>query len=662
MASIPDDKVQEVRDRVDIVDLVGRYMELRRAGQNYKGLCPFHGERTPSFNVNPTRKGFKCFGCGQGGDAIRFVMEIEGKSFPEAVRKLAEIYGVSLPSESPHDARQQTEKDEAYALCTHATAYWQQILAKDESGTVARAYVETRGLDQASVDAFRLGYAPAPSEAGWDGLATSITAKRLSMTMAEKLGLVSKSEKSGQWYDRFRGRLIFPVIAPGGEVIAFSGRVVPPHEDATSDNPPPKYINSAESLLYTKGKSLFGLAQARPALSAARRAILVEGNLDVVRMHQWGLREAIAPLGTALTVDQARLLARFCDQVVMMFDGDAAGRKAAWAALPLLLEADLDVRLVLLPDGEDPDSLGDSRLRALLARPEAALVEMMVRMAQTAGDAVDARARALDRILPLVAKAPRESQRQLYADRAATLFGVPATRVDATLRKLIDQASSTGTNSQHSRDREGGRSDGRASNRANDRTARDRPQDREGPQENSRHFRSTSEGPVPVSAAVRPLLQPLPAGQTQLAMLLVDVPHLASIAERMGALDWIRDPRLSPIARAVIEGARRGEDLGMPELLALVDAEAQPMVHDEVFAGRYRELGATDPSAELTALMRRCEREALLEEKRLVDTDVKRLASDGFDREAAERQNYGLQLSRRIDELKRPAEPTTGQN
>lgn len=145
-------------------------------------------------------------------------------------------------------------------------------------------------------------------------------------------------------------------------------------------------------------------------------------------------------------------------------------------------------------------------------------------------------------------------------------------------------------------------------------------------------------------------------------MLLVDVPHLASIAERMGALDWIRDPRLSPIARAVIEGARRGEDLGMPELLALVDAPAQSMVHDAVFAGRYRDLGATDPSAELTTLLRRCEREALVEEKRLVDADVKRLASDGFDREAAERQNYGLTLSRRIDELRRPAEPTPGQN
>jgi DNA primase len=656
MAQIPDDKVQEVRDRVDIVDLIGRYMELRRAGQNYKGLCPFHGEKTPSFNVNPTRKGFKCFGCGQGGDAIRFVMEIEGKSFPEAVRKLADLYGVTLPAESPQDAKRESEKDEAYALCTLATQTWQAILGDGPEGEAGRAYVASRGLNAESVEAFRLGYAPAPSEAGWDRLASTIAAKRLSLPMAERLGLIGRSEKSGQWYDRFRGRLVFPVVAPGGEVIAFSARVVPPHDVAVGDVAPPKYINSSESLLYTKGKSLYGLQQARAALSATRRAILVEGNLDVVRMHQWGQRETVAPLGTALTADQARLMARFCDQVVMAFDGDAAGRKAAWAALPLLLEADLDVRMVLLPEGEDPDSLGPERLKSMLARPEAALVEMMVRMAQTAGDAVDARARALDRILPLVARAPRESQRQLYADRAASLFDVPLSRVESTLRKLADAAAAAA--------RSAGNGQSGPSHRDPSQPARDQghrgPNARQ-PEENSRHFRSTSQGPVPLSAAVRPL-QPLPAGQSQLAMLLVDAPHLAGVAERAGALDWIKDSRLAPIVHAVIDGARRGEELGMPELLALVEADAQALVHERVFAGEYRDLGATNPQAVLLDLVRRCEREALVDEKRRVDAEARRLAAEGFDREAAERQNYGLQLSRRIDELRRPVDPQPPRN
>jgi len=232
MASIPDDKVQEVRDKVDIVDLVGRYVELRRAGQNWKGRCPFHEEKTPSFNVNPARKGYKCFGCGEGGDAIRFVMEIEGKSFPEAVRKLAEIYGVSLPAGvgEGRAGGSTTDKDDAYALTALATTTWSTILASAPEGETGRAYLRARGLDDEVVASFRLGYAPAPSEAGWDRLARTIAEHKLSVDLAEKLGLVGRSERTGALYDRFRGRLMFPVVAPGGEVIAFSGRIVPPHD------------------------------------------------------------------------------------------------------------------------------------------------------------------------------------------------------------------------------------------------------------------------------------------------------------------------------------------------------------------------------------------------------------------------------------------------
>jgi DNA primase len=627
MAAIPDDKVQEVRDRVDIVDLIGRYVELRRAGQNWKGLCPFHGERTPSFNVNPARKGYKCFGCGAGGDALRFVMELEGKSFPEAVRKLAEIYGVALPADSGGPGRApSTEKDDAYALTALATRTWQTILAERPEGEAGRAYVRARGIDDEVVASFRLGYAPAPSEAGWDRLARTIVEHKLSMAMAERLGLVGKSETSGQHYDKLRGRLVFPVIAPGGEVIAFSGRIVPPHdgpqlrdgEEVTT----PKYVNSPESLLYSKGKTLFGLHAARPALTATRRAILVEGNLDVVRLHQWGYKEAIAPLGTALTADQAKLLARFCDQVVMAFDGDAAGKKAAWSALPLLLEVDLDVRMVLLQEGEDPDSVGTARMASLLARPETALVEMMKRMAQSAGDAVDARARALDRILPLVARAPRESQRQLYADRAAELFDLPSARVEAALRQLSRP----------------------------DQKPQSKPQAPARPQDNSRNIRSTTPSDVPVSAAVRPL--PLPAGQSQLAMLLVDVPHLATVAERSGALEWIRDERLAPIAQAVIEGARRGEHPGMPELLALIEPDAQPQVHDRVFAGEYR--STSNPQGELDALMQRCELEALASEISDLPRRIRELQQGGYQDEAVQLEQHRLQVRRRLAELSDP--------
>jgi DNA primase len=644
MAAIPDDKVQEVRDRVDIVDLVGRYVELRRAGQNWKGRCPFHDEKTPSFNVNPARKGYKCFGCGAGGDAIRFVMEVEGKSFPEAVRKLAEIYGVSLPAGAGEGraGAGATEKDDAYALTALATKTWADILAHGKGGEAGRAYLRTRGLDDEVVAAFRLGYAPAPAEAGWDRLARTIAEHRLPASLAEQLGLVGRSERTGALYDRFRGRLMFPIVAPGGEVVAFSGRIVPPHDIAADGVPPPKYTNSPESLLYTKSKSLFGLHAARPALAATRRAILVEGNLDVVRMHQWGFKETVAPLGTALTADQAKLLARFCDQVVMAFDGDAAGKKAAWAALPHLLAADLDVRMIELSEGEDPDSAGPTRLQAMLSDPKAALQRMMEAGASKAGRGVDARAKTLDRFLPLIALARRETQRELYAACASSLFDVPRRDVDAGIRRHLAAAAGS---SGRGRDREENSKPGRAVR----------------PEENSRHFRSTSERPVPPSAPMAPAtegagasrrLPSLPAGQARLVMLLVDVPHLASVAEREGVLDWITDARLAPLAQATLDGARRGEHPSMPELLAIVDPAAQPQVHDAVFAGDYRD--AADPLSELHALMHRCEREALLVQRDEAARRARRLEDEGFLDDARSARQEQLRINQRLDELEKP--------
>lgn len=664
MAAIPDDKVQEVRDRVDIVDLVGRYVELRRAGQNWKGRCPFHDEKTPSFNVNPARKGYKCFGCGEGGDAIRFVMEIEGKSFPEAVRKLAELYGVSLPAGAGEGraGASTTDKDDAYALTALATATWAEILARDGAGQAGRDYLRARGLDDDVVASFKLGYAPAPSEAGWDRLARTLAEHHLSMSLAETLGLVGRSERTGALYDRFRGRLMFPVVAPGGEVIAFSGRIVPPHDTAADGQPPPKYTNSPESLLYTKSKSLFGLFAARPALAATRRAILVEGNLDVVRMHQWGFKETVAPLGTALTAEQAKLLSRFCDQVILAFDGDNAGKKAAWAALPHLLAADLDVRMLestpqlrsdgkfdfraeALSDGADPDSVGPERLAVMLSNPKAALERMMVRAAEKAGRGVDARAKALDRFLPLIAAAPRDSQRELYADCAASVFGIPRADVLGGVRRHLAAKSGGGT----------GAAEG-AQGRPNSKGGRGL-----GPEENSRHFRSTSGRPVPPSAPMAAALTgdasrrafPLPAGQARLAMLLVDVPHLANVAEREGVLGWVTDPRLAPLVRAVVEGARRGEHPSMPELLALVDPLAQAQVHDAVFAGTYRD--AADPLGELQELLRRCERDALLVRSEELGRRARELEDQGFLDEARTVMEEKRRVRQRYDQLQKVA-------
>jgi DNA primase len=628
VASIPDDKVQEVRDRIDIVDLVGRYVELRRAGQNYKGLCPFHQEKTPSFNVNPQRKGYKCFGCGAGGDGIGFVMEVEGKSFPEAVRKLAELYGVMLPADTGRGSADHShEKDEAYAILRRATDLYESILwdRDDERGAAGRAYLDERGLTEELARRFRLGYAPAPAEGGWDTLCRALADSGANRSIAEKLGLVAKSERSGRLYDKFRGRLMFPVIQPGGEPVAFSGRIVPPHDEDGKDGtsvrplaplgslgPPPKYINSAESLLFKKSKQLFGLATARPAIRSSKQVILVEGNVDVVKLHQWGHEETVAPLGTALTEEQARLLARFADRVIMCFDGDAAGKKAAWAALPLLLEVDLDVRMVLLPDGEDPDSIGADRFGALLARAKPALEQMMIKIAARAGEAAHARAKALDRVLPLVAKVPRPSARELFANRAAELFGLPLGRVEQALRASVST----------------------------------------GPRDDSRQKPSTSQGPVPVSAAVR-AVPSLPAGQAQLAMLLVDVPHLASLADQSGTLDHVTDDRLAPLCRAVVEGAKAGEDPNLSSLLDLVDASAQQEVYREVFAGRYRGLDeGADPQAILRSLVHRCKEEAIEHQIQDVERRIREAQEAGYPEQATQLANQRLQLRREQDLLR----------
>jgi len=613
MAGIPDDKIQEVRDKVDIVDLVGRYVELRRSGRNYVGLCPFHQERTPSFNVNPARKGYKCFGCQVSGDAIAFVMEIEGKGFVETLRKLAQMYGVTLPAGSARGGSgpDRNERDEAYAITRAAADLYREILREGSEGAAGRAYLEARGVSEESAAAFELGYAPAPAEAGWDRLVRALHDAKLPSAMAETLGLLRASERRGSSYDAFRGRVMFPVVQPGGEVVAFSGRIVPPHDEATGDRPPPKYVNSSESFLYKKEKTLFGLSQARPFIRSKSRAILVEGNLDVVMLHQRGFGEAVAPLGTAVTSEQARLLARFTSQVVLCFDGDKAGRDAASKALPRLLEHDLDVRMVLLPDGEDPDSMDPEHFANLLADPRSALEVAMTRLAAWAGDSPDARARALDRTMTLIRMVRRPSARSFHAESAAALFDVPLDRLLRALQQNLSGAA------------------------------------------------GLHRGAVQPSVPVRSL-PPLPQAQAELTMLLVDVPHLATLAKRAGALEHVDDDRLRPILEAVIEGADQGVMATMNELLERVPEAAQPQVLDYVFAGKYRPdddgPGLGDPQVELHTLIHRCREEALHARVKQLDVEYREARGNGDLELQRELQKRRIDLRRQQANL-RQADP-----
>jgi len=611
MAGIPEEKLQELRDRIDIVDLVGRYVGLKRSGKNFAACCPFHSERTPSFYVNPERRSFKCFGCGVWGDGLDFVMRMDGKSFIEAARELAQRYGIQLPAglKDPTTTAQQTERDEAYAINRVAAELYREILLPGEEGQLGRLYQEARHILPETAEAFQLGYAPAPAEAGWDRLTRHLQHKGLSLPLAEKLGLVARSERNDKYYDKFRGRLMFPIIQPGGAVIAFSGRVLPEYAQDQEGREAPKYMNSPESLLYTKGKTLFGLHLAGQNMRRAGRAILVEGNVDVVTLHQRGYRETVAPLGTALTQGQVALVGRFVESVVLCFDGDNAGKKAARAAIPLLLDAGIDARIVPLDGGVDPDTADPARLAALLEQPGSALEWLMRAMvAAGARDSIDAQDRALSALAPLLAKVKRDGARELYIDRAAKLLGLPPGRISSALQ---------------------------------------------GSREAPRPPPAPAAGPSPTparSGPARPLPE-LPRSQVALAALLVDNPHLATLAEQAKVQDYVTDPRLAPIVRAVIEAAFAGERPGEGELLELIDAASHRQVHDCVFTGLYREV--EHPQQELEGRVYDCQRDVLKQRRLDIAAQITQAIERGEQQQARELSLLRHDLNRQLAELER---------
>ncbi len=358
---ISKETISLVRDRTDIIAVVSESVpSLKKRGRRFLGLCPFHKEKTPSFNVNPDTGLYHCFGCKESGDAIRFLEKVEGYPFAEAVRALAERAGIPIEEErgaAPSEAeRHKKERAALYAAMQIATTWYEQQMLEHPWASFALAELARRDLkptDEAVRD-FRVGYAPA----GWDGLTAFLRKQGVSPAVAESVGLIVPRSGTG-YYDRFRHRLMFAVIDAQGRVVAFSGRALPPPPDEAADealrDPPPKYINSPESPIYVKGATLFGLWQARHSIRQQEKAIVVEGNFDVVSLHARGVTNVVAPLGTAFTIDQAKLLRRYASSLTLLFDGDAAGRKAVTAALEPSELAELDADVATLPNGTDPD-------------------------------------------------------------------------------------------------------------------------------------------------------------------------------------------------------------------------------------------------------------------------------------------------------------------
>ncbi|MBI2091698.1 MAG: DNA primase [Deltaproteobacteria bacterium] len=349
--------LDEIRDKVSIVALIGERVALKKAGRNFRGNCPFHSEKTPSFMVSDEKRIYHCFGCGEGGNVFNFFMKFDGLSFRESVEMLSARAGIALPKQSnvAEDDEADKRKKSAFRINRLTADYYSKNLSDNKKGAAARNYLKSRDIFLEKNTQHFLGYA----EDSWDGLVKHLNQARVPLDLAAEVGVIKKRDGGG-YYDFFRHRVIFPVMLPsfGDEpkIAAFSGRTFGEPKTSEGREAPAKYLNSPDSVIYHKSYTTYGLNAAAEAIRKNDFVIIVEGNLDVIRLHQEGLKNTVAPLGTALTIGHLKLLCRYSKNFVLVFDGDDAGRKAAARSLPLFLESDIIPRVVVLPDGEDPDS------------------------------------------------------------------------------------------------------------------------------------------------------------------------------------------------------------------------------------------------------------------------------------------------------------------
>jgi len=409
--------LREILLRTDIGAYIGTHVQLQKRGNDLVGLCPFHGEKTPSFHVHPDRGFFKCFGCGAGGDVIEFVQRLENLSFPEASRLLAGRAGIEVEPESPALARARSEKDQIYAANEQAAAFFHHTLRMGADGETARAYVETRRLSQTSVESFKLGFAPP----GWSGLVDELRKNGVDLALAARAGLV-KERQGGGYYDFYRSRLMIPTYATTGEVVAFGGRAL--------DGSEPKYLNTSTTPVYTKGRGLYALNVARRTAAVRDALIVVEGYLDCIALHQAGFTNAVASLGTAFTAEQAAELRKYALRIFVCFDADDAGVAATTKAIVLLRAAGCAPFVVQLPPGEDPDTfVRNAGAPAFEAKLEAAsrlsglqfVIDRELHRFRERGLPPSQAARAVDALLR--EQAPRE-ERDAWLVYAANRLGL----------------------------------------------------------------------------------------------------------------------------------------------------------------------------------------------------------------------------------------------
>ena len=402
--------LDELMARNPIEDVVGQYVTLKRSGANMFGLCPFHGEKTASFSVAPDKGIYYCFGCHKGGGAVNFIMEVEGMSYPDAVRALAKRAGMEVPEDEQYQSRYR-QQERLWALHKEAARFFHSQLYAPQ-GKAALEYALGRGMSKFILTTFGVGYAPD----SWDSLVRAMKAKGYTEEELKESGLVTVSQKNGNIFDRFRDRLMFPIIDVRGNVIAFGGRTIKKDADVA------KYLNSPETLIFNKRKNLFGLNLAKKTKQGS--LILVEGNIDVVTLHQYGFDNAVASLGTSLTEEQAALMTRYTDQIILIYDGDKAGQNATQRAIPILEKAGLQVKVLQIKDAKDPDEYlkkyGPEKFRLLLEDSSNRVEYQLGAIARKYDIREDEqRVRFINEAAEFISSLPNAVQREVYGHRVA---------------------------------------------------------------------------------------------------------------------------------------------------------------------------------------------------------------------------------------------------
>ena len=441
---IPEATISEIKQAADIVDVVSQVVVLRKAGRNYVGLCPFHTEKTPSFTVSPDKQIFHCFGCGTGGNVFTFVMRQESLSFPEAARMLAGRYGVEIPQPA-EQKRGVSEKERLLEINQQAMAFFQQTLVKNPVGQPALQYLKRRGLSEETIRRFCLGYAPK----SWDRLLRHFSRKEVSLQLVEKAGLIVARKQADGYYDRFRDRIVFPICNVNQQVVGFGGRVL--------DDSLPKYLNSPETAVYHKSRTLYGLNLAKDQCKSSDAVYIVEGYLDLLALHQHGIRNAVATLGTALTADHVRLLARYASRMILVYDSDQAGIRSAQRCIEIFWKEHVnfkrgdvfkdeqaDTRILVLPEGHDPDSFlnefGAEKFLDAAAQAPGMITFMIDRAVEKHGLSIEAKLRTLADMQVTLAAVDDTVARALYIKQLSERLEIPETAVLERIREISSKA------------------------------------------------------------------------------------------------------------------------------------------------------------------------------------------------------------------------------